>query len=83
MLMYQDIRAKLLPIYENAVKTADFGNGRFARNLVEQAVMKQASRLLAMDYESMADDDIELLLADDFEAPVIEFPTIKKIGFAV
>ena len=79
----EDVRAKLLPIYENAVKTANFENGRFARNLVEQAVMKQASRLLAMDYDMMDSDDIELLLADDFEAPVIEFPTTKKIGFAV
>ena len=76
------VRDKLLPIYENAMKADAFGNGRFARNLFEKAVMKQASRLVAMDVDRVTVADVGLLLAEDFEAPPM---ALKKeawrIGF--
>jgi AAA+ superfamily predicted ATPase len=76
------VREKLLPIYETAAKTGDFGNGRFVRNMFEKAVMKQAARLVSMDVDIVTKDDIRTLLAEDFEAPP-QKPQIKnRIGFA-
>jgi len=76
------VHQKLLPIYETAMKTGDFGNGRFVRNLFEKAVMKQASRLVSMDVDIVTKRDIEYLLPNDFETPAVK-PQIKRIiGFA-
>ena len=72
---------KLLPIFETQMKLDDFGNGRFARNLLEKAQMKQASRLVAMDPSAVSKEDVITLNADDFEIP--ELPPVQKktIGF--
>lgn len=73
---------KLTPIFEIAMKQGDFGNGRYARNLFEKAVMKQATRLVAMDVDNVTDRDIEWLLPEDFEVPPVKFQEKHKIGFA-
>ena len=75
------VQDKLLAIFEAAMRQADFGNGRFVRNLFEKAVMKQATRLVSMDVDSVSPADVRLLLAQDFEAPVIHPPQKSKIGF--
>jgi AAA+ superfamily predicted ATPase len=75
------VRDKLLPIFETAMNRDDFGNGRFARNLFEKAVMKQASRLVAMDADNVSKADVGLLLAEDFEAPAPRTPQKSRIGF--
>lgn len=74
---------KLLAIYRDAVKTPDFGNGRLARNLLERACMRQASRLVRVGPERVSSREVGLLLAEDFEAPVCESrPERRTIGFA-
>ncbi|MDR0221177.1 MAG: AAA family ATPase [Lachnospiraceae bacterium] len=73
---------KLKPIYEAAMKDDDFGNGRYARNVFEKAVLKQASRLVAMDIAEVSGTDIAVLVADDFEAPAAADKEKRKIGFA-
>jgi len=83
MRLGDGVREKLLPIYESALKTEDFGNGRFARNMLEKAVMNQASRLVSMDIDSVTGNDIEMLSADDFEAPAAKPRTKPTIGFAL
>ncbi len=60
------VRAKLLPILKQARKAKDFGNGRYVRNLVEQAKRKQASRLVHMDYDEVTDKMATTLKACDF-----------------
>ncbi|NLN25075.1 MAG: AAA family ATPase [Bacteroidetes bacterium] len=75
------VNDKLLPIYESAMASDDFGNGRYARNLFEKAVMKQASRLVTMDVDKVTDKDIEQLLPEDFEAPSVKSGEKRKIGF--
>ena len=40
---------RLLPLFRKAARGEDFGNGRFARNLLEKSRMKQASRLVRLD----------------------------------
>lgn len=56
----------LVPIFENALASGDFGNGRFARNLVEQAQLAQSVRLSALDFDSLSGDDLITLCAQDF-----------------
>lgn len=78
----EDVREKLLPIYERGMKRDDFGNGRYARNLLEKAAMKQASRLVAMDVDDVTKADITTLLAEDFEAPAENGKDeTRRIGF--
>ena len=60
---------KILDICSAAVKTEEFGNGRFSRNLVESAIMKAAARAMG---SLSADADLNALfcLKDcDFSAP--------------
>lgn len=53
-----DAKAECGKIFEEIVKEKDFGNGRFVRNLLEKAIMKQSLRL----YENSAMDiDIEAI----------------------
>ncbi len=74
---------KVHSIMEQAVKQRDFGNGRFARNLMERARMAQASRLVKMDFDKVSSDDVSTIIADDIVLPDY-IPTEKPtIGFAV
>ncbi|MDR0876833.1 MAG: AAA family ATPase [Treponema sp.] len=66
-----DVEEKLHPIFAQALQKEDFGNGRFARNLLEKAVMKQAGRLVAMEVDLVTRADVSRLLAEDFDAPEI------------
>ena len=61
-----DAGEMLVPIFENALASGDFGNGRFARNLVEQAQLAQAVRLSTLDFDSLSGDDLITLCAQDF-----------------
>ena len=63
-------------IFSSAIETPDFGNGRFARNLLEQASMAQASRLAELTEDAMTDEMMSTLCPDDFILP----PTFGKTG---
>lgn len=54
-----------------------FGNGRFIRNILEKARMKQASRLIAED--KLFGEYLKIMKPEDFEIPQYEVET--KIGF--
>ena len=69
MLLSEGVREKLLPIFEAATERPDFGNGRFARNLVEKALMNQADRLIQRNPEMLTRKEATLLKAEDFEEP--------------
>ncbi|SOC08104.1 ATPase family associated with various cellular activities (AAA) [Pseudobutyrivibrio ruminis DSM 9787] len=74
-------------ICEKACIEKEFGNGRFVRNLLEQAVLKQSQRL----YSTYKDKEIpkssvEKLLVSDFDVNLSDACLKKKaneIGFAV
>ena len=76
-----DVMKKVRPIFESAVKSPDFGNGRFVRNLFEKARMKQASRLLRMDVDNVTKADVSRLAAEDFEAPLVLRKQKRQMGF--
>lgn len=77
-----DATDKLKYIFELARQNTDFGNGRFARNIVEAAQMTQIDRILCSDIASIENCEISLILAEDINIPVeIERKKVIKIGF--
>ena len=44
-ILADDVKEAVMPIFTNACTRPDFGNGRFARTLVEHAALEQAVRL--------------------------------------
>ena len=84
MQLHEDVKEKLLPIFEKARLYHDFGNGRFVRNIIEKAKMNQASRLVNGDIDNVTEKDVRTLYADDFEDPATSIEsTERQIGFAV
>ena len=78
-----DAICKLDNIFSDARKNSDFGNGRYARNLIEKAQMAQTNRLLKGDINSINDEILSTITADDIETPKNCFETPKvRIGFA-
>lgn len=73
---------KLGTIFETARKQSDFGNGRYVRNVLEQAKMNQASRLLEYDFEDITTEEITTIKAVDIVIPEIKIEAKPKIGFA-
>lgn len=73
---------KLGTIFETARKQSDFGNGRYVRNVLEQAKMNQASRLLEYDFEDITTEEITTIKAVDIIIPEIKIEAKPKIGFA-
>lgn len=82
MNIAEDAMNKLRVLFDNAKAQSDFGNGRYVRNVFEQAKMNQAVRLVALDLDRITDAELSTITADDIVAP----PHIKnndkqKIGF--
>lgn len=73
---------KLGKIFETARKQSDFGNGRYVRNILEQAKMNQASRLLEYDFEDITTEEITTIKAVDIVIPEEKIEEKRKIGFA-
>lgn len=76
------VRDKLLPILSAARKTPGFGNGRYVRNLIERATLKQAGRLVKLDAAQMTSEAISILTAEDFDVLDEKQPVRQRIGFA-
>jgi len=77
----EDALNKLRKIFGSVKSEKDFGNGRFCRNLIEKAKMAQSSRLIKMDYDKVTKEDIELLIADDFQYEESKKTENRAIGF--
>lgn len=68
-------------IFDEACKNAEFGNGRFVRNLLEQAIIKQSSRLVNEYGNSKIDKSIvSMLSADDFDINAAKVYKTEKIA---
>ena len=71
-------------ICREARKTADFGNGRFCRNLVDAAEMRFAARMKNADSSCPERPYVLHLEVSDFEPPAAAVaPQMRRIGFAV
>lgn len=83
MKIEDEARVKLKTIFDNAITEEDFGNGRYVRNIIEKARMKQADRLIKMDVDKLTDADIKTLKAGDIEVPAKLKSDKKTYGFVV
>ena len=83
LVLSDDACDKLEDVFDSARSESDFGNGRYVRNVIEQAKMAQATRLLAMDVDSIRRKDVVTLCADDITQPALSHkPPVRSIGFA-
>lgn len=75
---------KCREIFESACKNAEFGNGRFVRNVLEQAIIKQSYRIVSEYSGDKVDKKvISILSAADFDinaAATYKSPKVA-IGF--
>lgn len=82
-----EIEAKCQDIFEMAVNQKEFGNGRYARNLLEQAMMAQSRRITKeCKGKKITRKTLTTLKAEDFEVNAskqLQKETKYKIGFAV
>ena len=91
ILMLQEQNLKLdksaIPRVKNILASGcrqeNFGNGRYVRNILDKAKMKQASRLVTSDPSIIANDNINMLTCDDFETPALASRTVPKTRNAI
>ena len=84
-----DLLEKARNLFSEAVKHTEFGNGRFARNLLEQTVMKQSARLIRLNEgtdspsQPLHRKDLITLIADDLALESVTNYRVEKpaIGF--
>lgn len=74
---------RLRQVFEAACRQQDFGNGRYVRNLLEQAKMNLASRLLEYDFEDITAQTLCTVRAEDIVLPELPKKERRAIGFAV
>ena len=78
-----EARDKMSAILSEAVKCPEMGNGRFCRNLIEDAILDFASRVYGSGGGEPAETDF-LLAAEDFSTPDLLGEEAKKktpLGF--
>lgn len=80
-------KEKCLQLFSKACNEEDFGNGRFVRNLIEQAMFRQAQRLMKKyRKDKVPKSSIQRLIASDFDVNIAEVFDKKKqsaIGFCI
>ena len=80
-----DAIPRVKSIIGSGCKQENFGNGRYVRNILDKAKMKQASRLAATAPAAITKENIQMLICDDFEMPMLKSMAIKNqrntIGF--
>ena len=79
----EPVRRKCRAIFMDACRKKEFGNGRFARNLLEQAVMKQSQRIMREhNGEEISREDLLALVPEDFEVNAKQYvQDAHPIGF--
>jgi hypothetical protein len=75
------VRDKLRPIFAAAIRTPDFGNGRYARNLVERAERRQAGRLVRLAPGELTPKRALTLTPEDFESFETDRARRFPVGF--
>ena len=83
MLLDKGAEEKLLGIYAEARLDKGFGNGRFARNLLEKAKLNQANRFMKKDLQFVSNDEMRTLMAEDFDYQPKKEEKTLHFGFGV
>lgn len=71
---------KLKDLFKAVTQEENFGNGRYVRNIIEQARMTQAERLIKMDFESVTQNDLTTLIDQDIDIAHPSTPDNKKLN---
>ncbi len=75
------ILARCRDVFRAACAEKEFGNGRFARNLLEQAILKQSQRIMTeSNGQPMTRDELLKLAPVDFEVNLSDRYAKKSIG---
>ena len=92
MCIFLYIRCVILFAGEKSTKFAavcrqeDFGNGRFVRNVFEQALMRQAQRLCALhEGQPLTKEELLQLTAADFDVAALQPASSGRapVGFSI
>ncbi len=76
-----EVLEKCRGIFEAACGKADFGNGRFARNLLEQAILKQSSRIMGeAGKREVSREEMLTLQPEDFDVNIFRRYESKHAG---
>lgn len=78
-----DALAYCKEIFESATCEKNFGNGRYARNVLEKAILRQSKRIVkdAID-KNISKEDICLLKREEFKTlSQNKKVEVRKIGF--
>lgn len=67
MIHTEDVLAVVRRIVPPAPRSHNFGNGRFIRNMLEEAISNQATRLALRDLDSLTERDLRELLPEDIK----------------
>ena len=78
-----EVAAHCKSIFKRVAKKKNFGNGRFVRNLLEQAWLKQAQRIVKQNEGgTVTKDDLISFTGDDFDVNVDKkYKHERKLGF--
>ena len=71
---------KLITRFRAARSVKGFGNGRYARSVVERAALKQSGRIFKIGVDSVSNATLTTLTAEDFVFENLPAPP-RKIGF--
>lgn len=67
----EEAHKKLNRVFDAAREKHDFGNGRYVRNLIELSTLKQASRLVKSDIDTLTDAEMRTITEADIAAPIL------------
>ena len=77
----EPILARCRDIFRSACTEKEFGNGRFVRNLLEQALMKQSRRIMEESGgKPLGRDELLRLVPSDFEVNLTDRYAKKRAG---
>ena len=79
----EDVAEHCKKIFKRVAKKKNFGNGRFVRNLLEQAWLKQAQRIVKEnDGGTVSKEDLTRFKVEDFDVNVDKkYKNERKLGF--
>lgn len=73
---------RLRSVFQDSMNDDKFGNARFVRNQVEQAIMRRAVEIESCDISQMSDEDLFTLNARHFVSEKVEQKAaVRRIGF--
>ncbi|MDO5720200.1 MAG: AAA family ATPase, partial [Actinomycetaceae bacterium] len=84
LVLADDVETKVESILYNVPTGGDSGNARFVRNLLEDAMVRQATRLIReAKLEELDDEDFRILRAEDFTEPQHAPQKRLPVGFSI